>query len=254
MPFRAPKRAEQARNKLRNAGELGRGIATWSAPTIEGRRKSADWSVEDRPGGLKVHRDLSLYDRAVVDGHFSREEQDAALHLLRDLEFSGHMGVVISRVYDGMPNNLPVAGGYALRSQAQWEVAARLEWVLGSMTAGWHYLLWVLVLGVCGERVGKPLSLVSLEGLTARLCRYHGKDQCRAFLVGLTKGALMRLAEAYAKWPQEKQRREEARKLRQAQLADKPKLVDLGIGERDADTAREILMKEYYRVVLGKRA
>jgi hypothetical protein len=237
--------------RARNAGTLGRGIAaTWSAPTIERRRKTADWSVEDRPGGLKVHRDLSLYARAVVDGHFSREEQDAALHLLRDLEFSGAERVIISRVYDGMPHAQTLAGA-SLKSQAQWAAAERLEWVLGSMTAGWHYLLWVLVRGVYSERIGTPLSL---EGLTERLCRYHGKDQCRAFLVGLTKGALMRLAEAYAKWPQEKQRREEARKLRQAQQADKPKLVDLGIGERDADAAREILMKEYYRVVLGKRA
>jgi hypothetical protein len=124
------------------------------------------------------------------------------------------------------------------------------------MTAGWHCLLWVLVLGVCGECIGKPLSL---EGLTARLCRYHGKDQCRAFLVGLTKGALMRLAEAYAKWPQEKQRREEARKLRQraeeVEAKRRPRAVDLSINDdREAAAVREIVVREYRKFVLGQRA
>jgi hypothetical protein len=251
MTHRPTRAAQQAHGKLRNADQLGRGIAvTWSAPTPERHRKSADWSVEDRAGGLKVYRGLSIYDRALVDGHFSRKEQDAALYLLRDLEFSGAMKVDISR-YDGMPHYPPAAGGYALRSQAQWEVIARLEWVLGSMAAGWHYLLWVLVVGVYSERIGK---FWNIEELASRLCRYQGKDQIRAFLVASTKCSLMRLAEAYAAWPREKQRREEARKLRQAEKAIvKVQTEWAAERERAEAKSRSLLLQAYDRVVLGKR-
>jgi hypothetical protein len=97
------------------------------APTPERRVKGEEgWSVDERPGGLKTYRALTPYDRASEGGHFSALEQDAALQLLRDLEFSGSMRVVVSRVYDGMPYAQPLAGA-SLKSQAQWAAAERLS-------------------------------------------------------------------------------------------------------------------------------
>jgi hypothetical protein len=254
--IRAPKADKRAaHNQLAKADELG--AVTYARPTPERRRRNGDWEVEDKPGGLKTYRAPTPYDRAREGGHFSALEQDAARELLRDLEFSGSMRVIVSQVYDGMPHTQTLAGA-SLKSQAQWAAAERLDWVLNSMAWNFRALLSVLVAGVEYERKGQPWSL---EELGARLSGFRGKDQSRAFVAGLMKGVLMRLAEAYAAWSVEYRRRQQAIEQRRAvEMAAKAEKAivkvetewqkEKALAERNKRIA---VLEAYDRIVLGMR-
>ena len=100
------------------------------------------------------------------------------------------------------------------------------------------------------QREGRPPSL---EELGARLSCYRGKDQRYACAVGLVKGALIRLREAYAAWGFERRRREkEAERRRSEEMAAKTN-VALAEVQQEWDAERAIFLKEYRRVVLGQK-
>jgi hypothetical protein len=247
MIFPASKRAEQARTKLRNAGELGRGIATYSTPTPERRNKAPEgWAVESQPGGLKTYRALTPYQ--ANENHFSAKEQAAALRFVRDMELAGRIKIVSSRPYDGTPYTGPGSGTY-LRSQAQLAAAERVEWILANMAEEWLAFLDVVLMGVQYQCEGKPWSLEELGG---KLSVYTGKDQRRACAVGFAKGAFLRLDEAYAGWEIERRRRHRERERRRLEdITVRTNVAPQLEAQRDQNA--ELLLRIYRRDVLGQR-
>jgi hypothetical protein len=257
MSLRASKAAKAVRNRLRDTSELGRGIASYSAPTPERRSKAVEgWAVDERPGGLKTYRALTPYE--ANERHFSDREQAAALRFVRDLELAGRIRIVSTRAYDGMPYVGPGDGNY-LRSQAQLAAAERVDWILAHMDERWLAFLDVVVCGVQYALQDRPLTLDELGG---RISRFTGKDQRRGFALGFAKGAFVRLDEAYAAWDVERRRRDqEIERRRAAELAAKADTALVTVqkewaAEREralAGNGRSVLLQEYDRVVLGKR-
>jgi hypothetical protein len=244
MLFRASKGAKAARNKLRDAGELGRGIAT---PTPERQAKEVNWAVQEQSGGLKAYRALTPYQ--ANEKHFTEREQAAVPRFLLDMELAGRIRVVSTRAYDGMPYNGPGSGSY-LRSQAQLAAAERVDWILKHMDERWLAFLDIVVCGVRYQQQGRPLSLAQLGKL---LSTYKDENQLRACAVGFAKGSFVRLDEAYAAWEVERRHRNKERERRRAEDMTAKADAALAEVEREWNAERELLLKAYHKEVLGKR-
>jgi hypothetical protein len=91
--------------------------------------------------------------------------------------------------------------------------AERVDWILQHMDERWLATLNVVLMGVQYLREGRPWSLAELG---TQLSRFTGTDQSRACAVGFTKGAFVRLDEAYAAWAVEYRRRQKAAEQRRA--------------------------------------
>jgi hypothetical protein len=251
MSLRANKAARQAHGKLQRGGQLGRGIAaTYSTPTAERRAKEAGWEAKPQPGGLILHRGLPPFE-TIDERHFNLNEEKLYLSkLLDDYWLSGRYHVASTRAYSGEPGAPYPTGGGFLRSQAQQEANARITWIWHDLDPSWQFIADRLVLAVKRQKEGKPMSVGELGAMFSNYKR--GSESAYGCAVGLVKGLAIRVREGYARWATERRRRQKEAEQRRREM-DAKATVALAEVEREWSAQREVLLREYRKVVLGQR-
>lgn len=195
--------------------EVAPEAAPWEPTTERQAKEPYGFSVEQKPGGIASHQVRTAFDEHA--GRFTANEVAIADQLLNDSDDATRVNIICSRTYTGMPYT---GGGEQAGhiSHLQREAHARFNWVMRHIDERFRAVIAALVLGLRYEATGKALSV---EDIGRQASLWKDKATNKGVGVGLLKGALWRVGEAYKEYRLHEQRRKEAiEQLRQQQSFD----------------------------------